>query len=99
MVNWSLFPYLIQIQMQGIPKCHEIPHQEIRFWLLLPRLAWMAFVLWRAASWIPQAVPLNILGSGRGGGERRFGSRGKNGKNWGFGVETNCFFRKLVLMH
>lgn len=67
MVNWSLFPYLIQIQMQGIPKCHEIPHQEIRFWLLLPRLAWMAFVLWRAASWIPQAVPLNILGSGRGG--------------------------------
>ena len=36
---------------------------------------------------------------GPGGGERRFGSRGKNGTNRGFGVETNCFFRKLVLMH
>ena len=37
--------------------------QELRFWLLLPRLTWMAFVIWRAVSWIPQAVPLNIIGA------------------------------------
>eukprot|EP00435_Cladocopium_sp_Y103_P021897 s2539_g5.t1 len=37
-------------------------YKELRFWLLLPRLTWMAFVIWRAVSWIPDAVPLNIIG-------------------------------------
>lgn len=37
-------------------------YKELRFWLLIPRLAWIAFVIWRAISWVPQAVPLNIIG-------------------------------------
>lgn len=37
-------------------------YKELRFWLLLPRLTWMAFVIWRAVSWIPDAVALNIIG-------------------------------------
>ena len=36
-------PILSRSRCKVSPKCHEIPHQEIRFWLLLPRLAWMAF--------------------------------------------------------
>ena len=66
------------------PNFRDPGHQEIRFWLLVPRLAWMAFVLWRAASWIRQAVALNILGLG--GGDRRFGPCGK------VCVEKNMFF-------
>ena len=37
-------------------------YRELRLWLLLPRLAWVAFVLWRAVSWLPNAVALNIVG-------------------------------------
>ena len=50
--------------MQRASMILNIPerYKELRFWLLLPRLIWVAFVIWRAVSWLPDAVPLNVIG-------------------------------------
>eukprot|EP00439_Symbiodinium_sp_Y106_P047800 s880_g6.t1 len=37
-------------------------YKELRLWLLLPRLAWVGFLIFRALSWLPEAAILNIVG-------------------------------------
>ncbi|CAJ1345738.1 unnamed protein product [Effrenium voratum] len=37
-------------------------YKELRGWLLLPRLAWVAFIIYRAFLWLPDAAVLNVIG-------------------------------------
>ncbi|CAE7946091.1 unnamed protein product [Symbiodinium sp. KB8] len=37
-------------------------YKKLRLWLLLPRLAWVGFLIFRALSWLPEAAILNIVG-------------------------------------
>jgi hypothetical protein len=50
------------MQRSGMNYNNPESYRELRFWLLLPRIAWLLFAVIRSIFWLPSANPINVVG-------------------------------------